>query len=112
MPAYPTDPPFEWPLLTRTALAVQSGYTAISGSITRALNGIHENSSSGDFHLGLLALGFVEEVTLDIDNLAETNYRITANGIRVFQQYVAANGNKLPKVKDAANCVNNRYRDK
>lgn len=109
VPAYPEDPPFEWPLVTRAMLGVRAGYTVISGTVTRALNGIQPGSSSGDPHLGLLALGLVEVIVLDIEGVSEDNYRITAAGIRAFREYTAANGDKLPPLKDAASCTNDRY---
>jgi hypothetical protein len=109
MPADPSDHWIEWPVLTRAQLAVRAGYTGTSGSITRVLNGIHEcNRTSGDPHPGLLARGLIEEEPLDICGLIEMNYRITPAGIREYQAWVAAGG-RLPAVKDAALCVNDRY---
>lgn len=106
MPEHPEDPPSEWPTLSRAVLGVRAGYTAISGSITRALNGIRPGSSSGDAHLGLIALKLVEVEELDIDGLVETNYRITAEGIKEFKIFLANNGSALPPLRDAALCVN------
>ena len=106
---YPDDPADEWPLLTRPRLAVRAGYTAISGTVTRALNGIRAGSSSGDPHPGLLALGYVEEVPVDVDGVTETNYRATAAGVRAYWAYLASGG-KLPPVRDAAVCTNDRYK--
>lgn len=111
VPEYPTDPKSEWPLLSRAALGVRSGYTAISGTITRALNGIHPGSSSGDPHLGLIARGLVEEVKIDVEGITEVNYRATETGIRVFLAYVKDNGDKLPPLKDASVCTNDRYKE-
>lgn len=109
MPAVPSDPPIEWPVLNRSALGVQAGYTAISGSVSRALGGISaSNKTSGDPHPGLLKLGFVESFELDIDGLTELNYRITAAGIRAYQSFLAQGG-KLPPLKAATSCTNLRY---
>ncbi len=104
-----TDPVSEWPLVTRAQLGIRAGYTAISGTVTRALNGIREGSSSGDPHKGLLALGLVEEVVLDVEGVMETDYRATPAGVVAYQAHLAATGT-LPQVKDAALCVNDRYR--
>jgi hypothetical protein len=109
MPAYPEDPPFEWPLSTHKQLAVRAGYTGSSGSINRVLNGLREGSSSGNAHPGLLERGLVETIPVDIEGVIETNYRITPAGIREYESYVAANGEELPPVKDAAICTNDRY---
>lgn len=104
-PDDPGDPAFEWPILTRARLAVRAGYTAISGTVTRALNGIRAGSSSGDAHPGLLALGYIEEVVLDIEGVSEVNYRATTAGVRAYQLHLATVG-QLPKVKDAVVCTN------
>lgn len=112
MPDHPEDPPSEWPLLTRAMLGVRAGYTPISGSITRALNGVRAGSSSGPPQTGLIGLVMVEVITLSIDGVSEDNYRITALGKTVFQRYVAENGNNLPPVKDAVTCTNDRYNNK
>jgi hypothetical protein len=111
MPTYLDDPISEWPLLTRAALSLKAGYTAISGTTTRALNGIHEGSSSGDPHPGLLKLGLVEEQLVDVDGITETNYRITAAGVSIYQEYIRVKGGKLPELKDASTCINDRYKE-
>lgn len=112
MPDDPSSPSIDWPMLNRAGLGVTAGYTPISGSVSRALAGIHEgNKTSGDPHPGLLPLGYVEEIVLDIEGLRETNYRITEAGVRAFQRYVAEGG-KLPPLKPVTMCVNHRYKKK
>jgi hypothetical protein len=86
-------------------LGVRAGYTAISGTVTRALNGIREGSSSGDPHPGLLALGYVEEVVLDVEGLKEVNYQATAAGVKSYLAHLAAAGG-LPEVRDALASTN------
>lgn len=108
MPAHPGDPQSEWPLCARADLATRAGYTPISGTVTRALNGICAHSDSGRPHSGLIDLHLVE--VINVDGATEVNYRITPAGIRAYQQYAAAKGNKLPAVKDAATCTNDRYK--
>ncbi len=109
MPKYPEDPPSEWPLITRVQLAIRAGYSVISGSVTRALNGIHEtNTTSGDPHLGIVGKGMVELITVDVEGVSEVNYRITHAGIRAFQLFLTS-GRKIPPVRDASLCVNDRY---
>ena len=110
LPPYPDDPPSEWPLLNRAVMGLRAGYTAISGSITRALNGIHPDSSSGDPHLGLLALGYVETVEIDVEGVIEVNYRITRAGVQAIQRHVATKGKELPKVRDRLAATNHKYR--
>ena len=109
MPAYPEDSPSGWPMITRANLALCAGYSTVSGSVTRALNGIREyNKKSGDPHPGLIDRGLVECVELSIDGLNEINYRITHSGILVYQQYIQTHGD-LPPLKDGTSCINNRY---
>lgn len=105
-----SDPISEWPLVTRAQLGVRAGYTAVSGTVTRALNGIHEDSSSGDAHPGLLRLGLVEEVILDVMGVSEVNYRATMAGVRAYQTYMITHGSALPQLRDAAICTNDRYK--
>lgn len=109
VPEYRDDPVSEWPLVTRTQLAVKAGYTALSGTVTRVLNGIRAGSSSGEPHPGLLARGFVVEVTLNIDGVSETNYRATLAGVQAYDAHIAS-GKRLPPNRDAKLCVNDRYR--
>lgn len=108
LPESPQDSSSEWPVITRATLAVRAGYTPISGSVTRALNGIRLGSSSGEPQTGLIALGFVEVIEIDIDGVSETNYRITTAGIQAIQQYLVKI-NTLPPVRDASLCTNDRY---
>jgi hypothetical protein len=109
MPADPTEPPIEWPLLTRTYLCLRAGFKLTSGSITRVLNGIRPgNTTSGAPHPGLVERALVEEVVLDICGVEEVNYRITAAGIRAYEAYLARGG-RLPEVKLAELCTNIRY---
>lgn len=111
-PDDPSDPLIDWPLVTRAQLGVRAGYTAISGTVTRALNGIRPgNTTSGDPHPGLLERGMIEEVVLDIEGVREVNYRATALGVRAYQAYIAAHKNKLPDLKPADLCTNDHYRE-
>lgn len=77
--------------------------------MTRALNGIRAGSSSGPPCKGLLELGLVEEVVLDIDGVQETNYRATTAGVREYANFIASGG-RLPAVKDASLHTNDRYK--
>lgn len=109
VPEYPEDPVSEWPVISRPQLGLRAGFTVLSGSTTRALNGIREGSSSGTAHPGLLAMGLVEEIVLDVEGVKEVSYRITHQGLRAYAVYVAVHG-PLPPPKDAAVATNDRYR--
>jgi len=99
------------PALTRDKLREKAGYSAISGTINRVLNGIPEGSSSGNPHPGLLALGLIKRVELDVDGKLESAYQITAKGIKALESYIEENGKTL-KGRDKSACINQRYRGK
>ena len=109
MPTNPTAHPINWPCITRAQLGARAGYTATSGTVTRALNGVREGSSSCEPHKGLLSLGLIEEIILDIDGVSETNYQITSAGIEAYLAYTAAH-KTLPALRDASICTNDRYK--
>lgn len=98
----------EWPELTRAQLNKRAGFTPISGTTTRALNGIREGSSSGKPHLGLIGLGLVKCSEVQSETGTEQVYRITAAGIRAVRAYIEERG-RMPNRKDAESCVNHRY---
>lgn len=95
-------------LLNRPSLGEAAGYTAISGTITRALAGLREGSSSGPAHPGLLELGYIEEINIELDGgVHELCYRITPAG----KAALAALGKvDLTQTRDKASCVNDRYK--
>lgn len=101
----------EWPSLCRTDLASKAGFNPTTGTINRVLHGIPQGSSSGEPHPGLLERGLMKATDLDIDGVAETQYRITAAGIRAYERHVAEHGDRLPKRRDKALCVNDRYQE-
>ncbi len=108
MPIDPNSSISEWPFITLITLSDRVGVSRKSDSIRRALRGLPEGSSSGDPHIGLLGLGYVEIIMLDIEGVSEANYRITTKGIQAFQKYVN-DGGKLPEVRDVSLCTNHRY---
>ena len=99
----------DWPTYNRAALNERVGYTEFSGTLCRALNGGH-NSTGGERVPGLIDLGMVEEITVDVVGRLEVNYRITSAGICALVENLAERGGSLPPVKDAAKCVNDRYK--
>lgn len=112
VPVCPTDTIDEWPLLTRKAMAILAGYSEISGSITRALMGIRAtNKSSGDPHKGLIELGLVQVVELEVEQgIFETNYRATIHGMRALRKFLTSGG-RLPAVRERGLHVNHRFRE-
>jgi hypothetical protein len=88
------------PVLTRVQLAERAGFTPTSGTINRALHGIHTGSPSGSPYQGLLDLGLVDEVELH----GIKAYQINPAGRKAIEKL-----GELPKPKDKASCTNYRY---
>lgn len=109
LPDDPNDPPTEWPLLTRACLNQRAGFTEKSGSITKAINGGKGGSKSNTLWPGLLELGLVSRVMVDIDGVMEDNYQITPNGIIAHNAWAEEHG-ELRAKRIAASCVNKRYK--
>ena len=103
----------EWPSLIRTSLATKAGFNPTTGTINRVLHGIPQGSSSGEPHAGLLERGLLkaEDFVVPEDGINETRYRITAAGIKAYGRYVAEHGDRMPKRRDKALCINDRYHD-
>lgn len=107
-PKNPDSAPINWPIMGRAIIARRAGYTEVSGSVTRALNGIPEGSSSGDTHPGLIELGMVIPFVVDLDGVEEPNFQITLLGLQALEDYLRAGGS-LPPVRNASICTNHRY---
>lgn len=106
MPDDLADPVSEWPVWNRQMLSVKAGFSTLSGTVTRVLNGIrHANQKTGAPHPGILELGYAEEVVLEVEGTEEVNYRATAAGVVAFRAYEAQHG-KLPPIKAASTCAN------
>ena len=57
----------------------------------------------------MVGKGFVELLTVEVEGVEETNYRITKAGIIAFQRFLDS-GRKIPKMRgDKSRYVNNRY---
>jgi DNA-binding MarR family transcriptional regulator len=90
-------------LLSRNDLAKHIGYSPISGTLTRALNGIRQGSSSGPTHPGLLKLRMIEKLRQH-GRARGVVYRITERG-RCAMKGVRT----LPSLRDQEACKNWRY---
>lgn len=99
------DPPLG--TVGRNTLLSAAGFLPTSGMVNRVLGGIGKGSSSGTPHPGLLALGLVEQVTLDLDGRTLLSYRITRAGIVAIRNWLTTN--KLPPKRDEKACTNQRY---
>lgn len=109
MPIYPDDPPGEWPLITRNELCHRAGFTTLSGTVTRVLNGIRPgNKTTGKPHPGLIERGLMECVIVEVEGVKEKNYKITRTGIKAMQEFMIA-GRTLPNVRPRGICINDRF---
>ena len=95
--------------LTRGQLSVAAGFSAISGTVNRALHGIKRSAPQAEYanpHPGLLKLGFVTAHTLDVD-IPEVRYRVSQSGKKALAAFLSER--KLGKTRDKSVCVNHRY---
>lgn len=96
------------PLLSRGALAERCGFSPLSGTVTRVLNGVREGSSSGSARPGLVPIGYVSKTDLDIDGVIETVYQITPQGRQAYEDWIEEHG-ELPPMRGADISTNKRY---
>lgn len=83
--------PTLWPLWCRTQLVarVRKADGGQYAQMTRILNGIKPGAAGGEEpHPGMVELGLVEEVILDIEGAREYHYQITAKGIAAYQKHL------------------------
>lgn len=88
-------------------LSSKAGFTSLSGTLTRALHGLKEGSSSGAAHPGLLELGLIESEEVDWDGMKEVVYRLTDKGREWLPDEAKA---ALPTKRDEVASTNKRYR--
>lgn len=94
------------PTRTRAEIATKAGFSAISGTLTVALNG--RKLPEGGRYVGLIEAGLIEVVPVELDGgVTETRYRITGAGVRAAKAFAA--DRKAGAVRDAAACTNARY---
>lgn len=99
------------PLLNRAKIAERAGFSELSGTVTRVLNGLREGSSSGAAHPGLLTLGYIERIDLEVEEgVTETCYRITDAGVRALAAWEKENRDEQINVRDKASSINHRYK--
>lgn len=99
------------PLLNRAKIAERAGFSELSGTVTRVLNGLREGSSSGAAHPGLLTLGYIERIDLEVEEgVTETCYRITDAGARALAAWDAERGGKSVTMRDKTSSINHRYK--
>ncbi len=104
----PKTDPVDYPLIHTRVIAGRLGVSAVSETIRRAFRGLKEGSASGTPHKGLLALGYAEEVVLDVDGLSELAYKITDEGIAAITEYLKHH--TLHPVRSRESSINNRYK--
>lgn len=89
--------------LTLSQLTVKAGYNEGSGTASRALYGVPEDSSSGPAQTGLLALSFANDERIQgaAGGKPVNHFSITASGRHALEVWAAAGGH-LPPVADDA----------
>lgn len=105
------DPEGPVPLLTRAAMCERAGFSPISGTVTRVLRGLAQDCKSGPAHPGIIELGYVSEVLLDVDGKTETSYQITDAGRAALARQLAELGDAFPALRDKASSINRRYKE-
>lgn len=96
--------------MPRQLLAKTAGFIPTTGTINRVLHGIqNKNSTSGAAHPGLLELGLMEKVDIDLDGRTVDTYRITRAGIVAVRDWLSHN--ELPPKRDEESSTNLRYAD-
>lgn len=101
------------PCLTRMKLIKAVGFSPLSGTFSRAMNGVKRDSAVSEFlgaQPGLIKMEMIEVIEGKVDESSETAYRITKAGTDALEQFLAIK--KLPKARDKALCVNARYEKK
>jgi hypothetical protein len=90
--------------LTLSQLTVKAGYHEGSGTASRALYGVPEDSSSGPAQTGLLALGYVHDQQIQgaAGGRPVKHFSITASGKHALEEELAATGGHLPPPGDGA----------
>ena len=92
--------------LSRIKICEECGFTLTSGTVTRVMRGLPGGTSSGPAFLGLLELGLVNVVLIDVDGITEQCYQITLLGRRVIECY----SENLPAMRSREASTNDRYR--
>lgn len=92
---------------TREMVRDECGFSPISGTLTTALNGIRAGSSSGRAHAGLIRLGLVEDLELDVEGRKERCLVLTDAGRAALAADPRAFARK-PK-RDRAASTNHRF---
>jgi len=105
----PSDRKGYWPVLPRQVLAAEAGFVPTTGTINRVLNGVPAGSSSGPASPGLLKLGLVSKVVIDLDGETQDCYKATPRGAAALDAFLAARGGAMPPVRDRSSSTNKRY---
>jgi hypothetical protein len=94
--------------LRREDLAAKAKFRPKTGTINAALHGVKEGSSTGSPRPGLLEMGMVDRIELDIDGLVELRYVATDKGKAALARWLDEHG-PLPVGRDKDASVNRRY---
>lgn len=93
--------------LPREACCLRAGLSPTSGTFPSAVTGVREGSTHGPPSPGLLRMGLVRAVRVDVDGLQEVAYAVTQAGRDALAAWLSRN--RLPAVKERAAATNKRY---
>lgn len=101
------------PILSRIKIIKEAGFSPLSGTFSRALNGVAKMSTVAEFigaKKGLVDLGFVKLVDTNVDGAVEHGYEATKDGLKELDKFLkTCVDGELPKHRDRTVCLNNRY---
>ena len=95
--------------LNRHDLNKKSGFTKLSGSATRALNGVKKNKYFPAGRPGLIQEKAIEVSRDDVDGKVEINYKVTPVGRTLLKTWLKEHDGKVPKLRGADTSTNKRY---
>lgn len=109
----PKVPSAKNPILTRVKIIELCGFSPLSGTFSRAVNGVAKMSKVAEFigpQKGLVALKFINEVENQVDGKTEHGYEATRAGLLELQAFLkTCKDGELPGNRDRKLCLNNRY---
>ena len=92
--------------LSRAKLQERCGFTPTSGTVTRVMRGLPGGTSSGPACPGLIELGLVRVLNLEVDGVTEQCYQITPMG----QGVIDCHTGDLPPLRSVNGSTNSRYK--
>lgn len=93
--------------LSRPDLCKAIGWNEKSGTLNKALRGVPPTVKTDRPYPGLLGMGLVVKLELDVDGFKEVMYKLTDEGVEEEKQHQG----ELKPMRDKGISTNNRYRE-